>query len=139
MLKKIAPILLLTAVNCAQLERPETIGAISGAGVVKVKEDLKAISTLPPYLNIPPLEVCYRVKGHLTFHCILTPCKEDCSRQVEMIDYNEAVFIPETMWLKFSGEIKALCLSEQENFREVCKMKWSTYPKVIGVFNEIKN
>ena len=143
MLKKIVLILLIGSalVNCAGLtpQQAGSIGAISGTTAAKIQQDLKEVAELKPYLNIPTIEVCY--KTYVTgdkFNCTLTPCKENCSRVIDKIDYHKTVFIPESMWLKFSGEIKALCTSDLENFKDVCKFNFGSYKTTIGVFNDEK-
>ena len=138
-------ILLLLISGCADVSQltPTQVGSISAVGtatVAKVKQDVQEIATLKPYLTIKPLEICYKTDDTQSLTCVLTPCKLDCTRTIDVasIDYDTTVFIKEQAWLEFSAEIKALCTSDNKDFSNVCDITYFNYDSVnkVVLFND---
>jgi len=119
-----------------------SIGAVSGAAAVKVKQDLKEISTVKPTVHIKPLQVCFKTVplGPDKIQCILSPCKTNCSKvlDVSVVDFQRSVLIPEEMWVEFAGEIKAACTSPLEEYKELCEMHYINYDNLdaVVIFND---
>ena len=112
-------------------------GAVSTAAAEKIKTDLKELSTVKPVIHIKPLEVCFKTGplGPDKLQCILSPCKTDCTRIIDISSVNQdkTVFIPEDLWLEFAGEIKAACTSPLEEYKELCTFHYTKYSDISKV------
>ena len=130
---------LLLLTGCGGMYGPPpssgAVGVVGTAVVSKVKEDIKDISELAPYLNVSAIEVCWGSPVLETgkLQCQITPCEGDnCERVIDLeeVDPYSTAYIKHEGWIKHAGEIKALCTSPHENFREACKTKAKDYSNI---------